>query len=197
MTVDSTTATQRAPTALDRLELPWLLAALAFPPAGYLAWLVGGPVDGTAPALLSGLIAGTGVGAAQWLLLKRRSGVRFFCGGIGLGWIVGTAVGMSAGLAAGAALVSYRTDVASLTLMGAVTGLGVGLGQGRQLATTGRAVGWTLLTAALWALGWTVSAGIGISVEDQWPVFGISGAIVVALAQSIVVRSFTDADLQP
>ena len=39
-------------------------------------------------------------------------------------WIPATAVGLGAGLAAGAALVSYRTDITSLALMGAVSGLG-------------------------------------------------------------------------
>ena len=32
---------------------------------------------------------------------------------------------------------------------------------------------------AIWALGWTVTTAAGIGVEEQFTVFGASGAIVV------------------
>lgn len=195
MTALSSTPVRGRLTTIGRPDASWLLAALAFPPAGYVAWLLAGPVDSTTSALLSGLVAGAGIGAAQWWLLKRDRGARIACGGVGLGWVPGTAAGMAVGLAAGAALVSYETDTAALAVMGAVTGFGVGIGQGRHLSTTRRQVTWTLLTSALWALGWTVSAGIGVSVEDQWPVFGISGALVVALLQSPLVRWYARPEL--
>ena len=51
-------------------------------------------------AVLNGVIAGAGIGAAQWALLRRRD--------VGVDWIAATAVGLGAGLAVGAALVSYR-----------------------------------------------------------------------------------------
>jgi hypothetical protein len=31
----------------------------------------------------------------------------------------------------------------------------------------------------LWALGWVVTTSAGIAVEDQFPIFGSSGAVVV------------------
>ena len=125
----------------------WLLTALAFPPSGLIAHLVAGRVDSVPAAVLNGVIAGTGIGAAQWALLRHR--------GVSLIWIAATAVGLGAGLAAGAALVSYETDITSLAVMGAVSGLGVGIAQGATLATAKRTLGWIAANTVLWALGWT------------------------------------------
>ena len=92
------------------------------------------------------------------------------------------------GLAAGAVLVSYRTDRPSLALMGAVCGLAVGFLQSIAARATARqVVAWSAATAALWAIGWAVTAGAGIDVADQWPVFGASGALVVAFLQSLFI----------
>jgi hypothetical protein len=168
-----------------RLDPHWLLTALAFPPAGWLGHLVSGPVDSPTAALIGGAVTGAALGAAQWALLRRH--------GIGAAWIAATAVGLALGLAAGAALVSYGTGLGALAVMGAVSGLGVGMAQGRLLHGTGRRVVWSLLTAAVWCLGWTVSTAIGVSVEEQFVVFGISGALAAAAVQSTVVRRFVPA----
>jgi hypothetical protein len=177
--------TRRAPHRRRRPDPRWLLTALAFPPAGYVGHLVSGPVDSPAAAVLGGLVTGALLGAAQWGLLRRH--------GIGPAWIAATAIGLAGGLAAGAALVSYETSLGALAAMGAVSGLGVGMAQARLLGSTGRRVAWSLLTAMVWALGWTVSTSIGIAVEDQFVVFGISGALACAAVQSTVVRSFVPA----
>lgn len=158
---------------------PWLLTAAAFPPAGYLAHAVAGPVDGPAAAVAAGAVTGLGLGAAQWAVLRRR--------GVQARWIAATSGGMAAGLASGAALVSYRTDRPSLAVMGAVTGFLVGASQSAVIGDTRRGMVWAISTAALWALAWTVSAGIGVDVEEQWAVFGISGALVAALLQTVRV----------
>jgi hypothetical protein len=47
-------------------------------------------------------------------------------------------------------------------------------------------VAWPALLAALWALGWTITASAGIDVEAQYTVFGSSGAIVVTAATSVL-----------
>ena len=52
-------------------------------------------------------------------------------------WIAATSVGMGAGLAVGAAVVDYSIDRADLMLMGAITGLGVGVLQALVLARQG------------------------------------------------------------
>ena len=90
----------------------------AFRSAAYIANLTVGAVDSVGPALAGGLIAGAVVGAAQWLALRQF---------VPWLWIAATSVGMSVGLAVGAALVDYGVDRADLMLMGAITGLGVGV----------------------------------------------------------------------
>ncbi|MGH9135212.1 MAG: hypothetical protein ACRDZZ_14835 [Ilumatobacteraceae bacterium] len=160
----------------------WLLTALAFPPAGYIAHVVAGRVDSVPAAVLNGVIAGAGIGAAQWALLRHRN--------ISPTWIGATALGLGAGLAAGAAFVSYRTDIASLALMGAVSGIGVGIAQGAILDTAKRTLGWTATSAALFALGWTVTTAAGIDVSQQWAVFGAFGCTTLAFLQSVIVGAF-------
>jgi hypothetical protein len=156
----------------------WIVTALAFPPAGFIGHEVVGRVDGVGAALLSGVITGALLGLAQWALLRGR--------GASPRWIVATAAGFGIGLAAGAALVGYETSLGALVAMGAVCGLAIGLAQVASFA-------WTLATGALWAIGWAVTTGAGIKVEDQWPVFGISGALVVTLVQSVLINRFVPA----
>jgi hypothetical protein len=163
----------------------WLLTALAFPPSGLIAHLVAGRVDSVLASILNGVIAGAGIGAAQWALLRHR--------GVSLTWIPATAVGLGAGLAVGAAMVSYRTDITSLVVMGAVSGLAVGIAQGATLGDAKRMLGWSAATAALWALGWTVTTAGGIDVSQQWAVFGAYGCLTLAFLQSIIVGVFVPA----
>ena len=163
----------------------WLLTALAFPPAGLVAHAVAGPVDSVPGALLNGVIAGAGIGAAQWALLRHRD--------VHASWIGATAAGMATGLALGAALVSYRTDITSLALMGAITGLGVGIAQGATFRNATRMLGWGVATAGLFALGWTVTTAGGIDVSQQWAVFGAYGCTTLALLQSTFIGSFVPA----
>jgi hypothetical protein len=164
----------------------WILTAFAFPPTGYLAHLIVGRVDSVPAAVASGLIAGAGIGAAQWTLLRRR--------GMTPLWIPATAVGLGAGLAAGASLVSYRTDITSLALMGAVCGLAVGITQAAVLGNSRRVIGWIVANAALWALGWTVTTAAGVDVSQQWAVFGLFGCLTLATLKSIVIGIFVPAE---
>jgi hypothetical protein len=166
----------------------WLLTAFAFPVAGLIGYVVAGRVDSVSTAVLGGVVTGAGIGAAQWALLRHR--------GVGIRWIPATAVGLGAGLAAGAALVSYRTDIGSLSLMGAISGLAVGIAQGAILGSTKRMLLWCVATGALWAVGWTVTTAGGISVDAQFTVFGAFGAITFAFLQSIVVRAFVPKAVQ-
>jgi hypothetical protein len=159
---------------------PWIATAFAFPPAGLLADAVVGGVDSVAAAAAEGVLAGAVIGAVQWLFLRTRS--------VPATWIVGTAVGMPVGLTAGAALVSYETSLGALAVMGLISGIGVGVGQALSFRPLRRrALEWSLGTGVLWAIGWAITTGTGVDVDEQWAVFGISGALVVAVLQSFLI----------
>jgi hypothetical protein len=156
-----------------------MVTAFAFPPAGFFGNVVAGRVDRPVAAATAGAVTGAIIGLVQWYVLRRRH-IRFQ-------WALATSVGLAAGLAAGAAAVSYRTDRPALIVMGALSGFAVGLA---QAATTRvslpRVATWASATAVLWAAGWVVSSGV-IDAADQWPVFGISGALIAAFMQSLLI----------
>ena len=148
-------------------------ALLGFPIGGYIANLAVGAVDSVGAALAGGLIAGAVVGAAQWLALRQSSR------GSGS---PATSVGMAVGLAVGAALVDYGIDRGDLVLMGAVTGLGVGVLQALVLARQGfaGAAWWAVANPPAWALAWLVTSYvISANIEEQFTNFGASGALAV------------------
>ena len=165
----------------------WVAVALAFPIAGYVGWKVGGRVDAVGAALLGGAITGAGLGAVQWWAADGALGRP-------APWIGASAVGYAVGLAAGAALVGYDTDIGALATMGAVSGLVLGAAQGLALAAQGRkrlAVAWATAMPVLLALGWSATTAGGISVEDQFTVFGAYGALVFTLLSGLVLARFT------
>jgi len=154
----------------------WPVAILAgFPIGGLIADLVVDGVDFVGAALAGGLIAGTIVGAAEWFALRRW---------VSWLWIPATGAGMAAGLTAGAALVDYGIDRGDLLLMGAVTGVGVGVLQTLVLARhrIRGAFWWAVATPPAWAIGWFVSSYvITRNIDERFPVFGASGAVVFGL----------------
>jgi hypothetical protein len=154
----------------------WPVAILiGFPIGGLLADVVVDGVDSLAAALAGGLIAGACIGAAEWFALRRR---------VSWLWIAATSVGMAVCLAAGAALVDYGIGRGDLTLMGAVTGAGVGLLQALVLARQriSGAAWWAVANPPAWAIGWFVTSFVITSnVDERFTNFGASGALVFAL----------------
>jgi hypothetical protein len=78
--------------------------------------------------------------------------------------------------------------------MGVVTGAALGAAQGLVLARGGRhglAVPWGLAMPVLFALGWCASTGIGVSVDDQFTVFGAAGSIPFMLLSGLLLARFT------
>ena len=169
------------------LTVRWIVTFAGFPAGGFTAMLIVGPVNSVTTALAGGLITGLILGAAQaWGLGWPRPGA--------IRWIAATAAGLTAGLGAGAALVGFGTSLAALAVQGAVCGLVLGAAQAAVLR---RAIGriawaWPAVLAAVWALGWAVTYAAGVAVDEQFTVFGSSGAIIVTaltVVLPIVIRT--------
>lgn len=108
-------------TSTARRMWQWPVAILvSFPIGGLIADLVVDGVDSVGAALAGGLIVGAIIGAAEWFALRQR---------VSWLWIPATAAGMAVGLVAGAAVVEYGTDRGDLSIMGGMTGIGVGVMQ--------------------------------------------------------------------
>lgn len=154
----------------------WPVAILvSLPIGGYIADLMVDGVDSMGSALAGGLIVGAVIGAAEWFVLRRW---------VAWSWIPATVAGMAVGLVAGAALVDYGIDRGDLVLMGAVNGLAVGVMQALVLARhrIPGAFWWAIANAPAWALGWFVSSYvISRNIDERFPIFGASGAIVFGL----------------
>ena len=164
----------------------WPIAILvSFPIGGYLADLVVDGVDSVGAALAGGLIVGAIIGAAEWFVLRRR---------VSWLWIPATIAGMAVGLVAGAALVDYGIGRGDLALMGAVNGLAVGTMQALVLARhrISGALWWAVANPPAWALGWVVSSYvISSNIDERFPIFGASGALVFGLLTGLLlVRLF-------
>jgi hypothetical protein len=181
-TTNPTMETQAGLVATVRRMWLWPVSILVgFPIGGYVADLAVDGVDSVGAALAAGLIAGTIIGAAEWFALRRW---------VSWLWIPATTAGMAVGLAAGAAWVDYGIERGDLALMGAVTGLGVGVMQAIVLARhqVPGAFWWAIANPPGWALGWFVSSYvIARNIAERFPIFGASGALVFGLLTWLVL----------
>jgi len=154
----------------------WPVAILVgFPIGGLIADVVVDGVDSVGAALAGGLIAGAIIGAAEWFVLRRW---------VSWLWIPATSAGMAVGLAGGAALVDYGISRGDIVLMGALTGVGVGVLQALVLARhrISGAFWWAVANPPAWALGWLVTSYvITRNVDERFPNFGASGALFFGL----------------
>ena len=160
----------------------WPVAILvSLPIGGYIADLIVDGVDSMRAALIGGLIVGAVIGAAEWFVLRHW---------VSSVWIPATIAGMAVGLIAGAALVDYGIGRGDLVLMGAVNGLAVGVMQASVLARhrIPSAFWWAVVTPPAWAIGWFVSSYvISRNIDQRFPIFGASGAIVFGLLTWMVL----------
>jgi hypothetical protein len=168
----------RAATSTARRLWLWPLAILlGFPIGGLIADLTMDGVDSVGSALVEGLIAGVIVGAAEWFALRRF---------VSWLWVPATCVGMAVGLMAGAALVDYGIGRGDLALMGAVTGLGVGVFQALVLVQAGHSISnavlWAVANPPGWALAWLITSYvIARNIGERFPVFGAGGCVAFGL----------------
>jgi uncharacterized membrane protein len=160
--------------------LLWTAGFLAFPIAGALATAVTGRINDFSSALVGGMVAGAVIGTGQWLVARRLLEAQT--------WIPATALAMGIGLAIGAWVVGYGTSLGELVLMGAITGIPLGVAQAYLLRDrVANAWVWAAAMPLLWALGWTVSTFIGVSVDNQFAVFGASGAITFMALSGVLL----------
>jgi hypothetical protein len=164
-----------------RTWLIWTAGFLVFPLAGLAGTAVAGRVDDPLAALVGGTVAGLVIGAGQWLGSRRRLEPRR--------WVPATAAGMGVGLLLGASVVGYGTSLVDLALMGALTGVPLGLAQALALPRhTRRRWVWAAAMPALWALGWTTTTLGGIAVDQQFTVFGAYGALTFSALSGLLLH---------
>jgi hypothetical protein len=164
-----------------RSWLIWMLGFLALPIGGFAASLIVGRIDSPRAAVIGGAIAGLVVGAGQALVSRGRLDWRW--------WIPATTVGMALGLVLGAAVVGYRSALSDLVLMGALTGVLLGIAQTIALPRRARLRwAWAAAMPALWALGWTVTTVAGIAVNDQFAIFGAFGALAFTALSGVLLH---------
>ena len=160
--------------------LLWTAGFLAFPIGGALATAVAGRINDVGSALLGGMVAGAVIGAGQWLVARRLLDAQT--------WIPATALAMGIGLGVGAWVVGYGTSLGELALMGAITGIPLGVAQAYLLRDRlANAWAWAAAIPILWALGWTVTTAGGIDVDQQFAVFGAYGAITFMALSGILL----------
>jgi hypothetical protein len=165
-----------------RAWLLWTTSFLALPLGGYAGTLITGRIDDPLSAVIGGAIAGLIIGSGQALTSSHRLRP--------VSWITASVLGMGAGLALGSATISYRTALPDLALMGALNGLILGVAQAlalpRQLGQ--RRWVWSAAMPALWSLGWTVTTLAKVAVDQQFIVFGASGAVLVTAITGLLLN---------
>jgi hypothetical protein len=152
---------------------------IGFPIAGVTARAVAGDIDTASAAVIGGLAGGIVLGITQ-------AGIGGIDADDRLRWVGATGAGLAAGLTAGAIAVGYRTDTASLVVMGAITGAAVGLGQAASVPMRRvDRIMWAVATPALWAGGWLITSQVIVDADRQHAVFGSSGALAVSAVAGV------------
>ena len=102
---------------------------------------------------------------------------------------------MAAGVAAGAALVDYQTELDSLVVQGAVAGAVLGVAQAVVLMTQLERLAfvWPLFLSGTFALGWAITTSAGIDVDQQFTIFGSSGALAATLLTAVLPLALSNA----
>ncbi len=166
----------------DRWFWPaWGAAFLGFPIGGGAAFLLLGPIETVGTAAIAGAIAGSAIGVAQWMVLRRRLPLSAL-------WVPATAGSMAIGLALGHALLGDDTTTVPLLVRGLVAGAAIGATQAALLrGVLPTPLVWATVVTVAWALGWTVTAAAGIDLPRKWAVFGASGALTFQLVTGLIL----------
>jgi hypothetical protein len=159
----------------------WGAAFLGFPIGGAAATALVGPIETVGAAAVAGAVAGGVIGAAQWVVLRRRLPLSPL-------WAPATAGAMAIGMALGHALLGDDTSPLPLLLRGLVTGAAIGAAQALLLRGVLRAPTiWGAVVTLGWPLGWAVSVATGLDLAPKWSVFGATGALAFQLATGLTL----------
>jgi hypothetical protein len=166
----------------DSVALPWIVAVVGFPIGGLLGQTIAGPASTVPAALLSGLIAGAIIGVAQAVALGLRAQALAI-------WVGGTAVALAVALAVVTAAIGQIETSTEAIGLGVVSGVLIGAAQAAVLMRAGvaNALVWIPVTGAAWAVGWLITASVGVALAPGWPVYGASGALVSQIITAIAV----------
>jgi hypothetical protein len=161
--------------------IAWAVAFLGFPLGGTVAAVLVGAITSPLTGALGGVLTGAVIGAAQWLVLRRRLPLT-------PAWIAATALGMGVGLALSTTLLGTDTAGSALPLRGLITGAGIGAAQYLLLrGIISRAPAWVLVVALSWATGWLITRAVGVDLAQHWSVFGSSGALLFQLLTGLTL----------
>jgi len=160
----------------DSVFFPWIIAVIGFPIGGVLAQQLAGPAATVPAALVSGLVAGAAVGFAQASALRLRPLAV-------AAWVGGTAAGLAVALGVVTGAIGQIETTTEAIVLGVVSGALIGVAQSALLMRAGvrNAWAWIPVTAVAWAIGWLITASVGVALAPGWPVYGLSGAIVSQL----------------
>ena len=165
---------------LESVPLRWVVAVVAFPIGGYLGHLIASPAATAPAAFVSGLVAGAIIGLGQGLALKLPVQAL-------VTWSAVTAVALA--LDGLTAIIGQIETIPDAIFLGAASGLLIGAGQAALLVRQRVRSAWTwvLASTAAWAIGWLVTASIGVDLEAGWPVYGLSGALASQLITALAL----------
>ena len=156
--------------------------------ANVVGWIVGFALCEALKAFVStlfvdGLVIGTGIGLAQWLVLRRR------LPRVGW-WVVLSIIGFGVGIGVGEALVASVSSPLRDVLDGALIGVSVGVAQWLllRLRVSGSEL-WLPANVFGWAIGWTLIA-LG-EASETWPVVAVYAVGAVGAAIAAVVTGVT------
>ena len=131
-----------------------------------------------------GLVIGTAIGLAQWVVLRRRIAP------IGW-WVAASIVGFGAAKAVAQLVLSGAPGVpplASSAITGVLIGLAVGILQGLLLRRHGSGgLRWIVANVLGWGLGWIAIGSVGESSDGWAYIVGAAGAAIAAVITGYVL----------
>ena len=166
----------------DSVVLPWILAVIGFPIGGILAQQLAGPAATIPSALVSGLVAGAAIGFAQ------ASALRLGSLAVAL-WVGATAAALAIALGLVTGAIGQIETSTEAIVLGVVSGALIGVAQSALLMRAGVPNAWTWIpiTAVAWAVGWLITASVGVALAPGWPVYGLSGAVVSQIITGVAL----------